>query len=219
MLVNKTIFRAALKEALTMTPEQLLKESGADRARSYFVCDGGRRLPMKAVTKLAYVRAGLAWDRRQSKAVAAVLSQWGFDVVHLANAKEEQKFLNRQRESAERWARKGQGKFRAAVLNRFNGICCISGCTAEDALDASHINAVANDGDDNPLNGWLLRADLHRLFDAWMMSVDPSSGFVHFANDIIPSYEDMHKSRVSDKVELSAFKVHWTKFRKKSRQP
>jgi len=80
----------------------------------------------------------------------------------------------RYRELIERLARPQQVAFRAAVIRLHRGRCAITGCSDLAALEASHIVPVADDGTDDPDNGLLLRADLHNLFDAGLLTI--SSG-------------------------------------------
>lgn len=70
-----------------------------------------------------------------------------------------------------REARKGQADFRKALIEAYNGRCAVSGCEIESALEAAHIipdHLVGENGMD-PRNGILLRADIHRLFDAGLI--------------------------------------------------
>lgn len=70
-----------------------------------------------------------------------------------------------------RLARPNQRALRAMLMERHGGRCLISGCSEELALDAAHIDPVANEGSDDADNGLLLRADLHRLFDAGLLTI------------------------------------------------
>lgn len=74
-----------------------------------------------------------------------------------------------------RLARPNQPRFRAELLGRHTA-CAISGCTERVLLDAAHIvplrNHTADDlTADDADNGLLLRADLHRLFDADLLTI------------------------------------------------
>lgn len=62
-------------------------------------------------------------------------------------------------------SRPGQAKLREALLGIY-GKCAISGETDPDCLDAAHIVPVKAGGAEIIYNAILLRADLHRLFDA-----------------------------------------------------
>jgi len=71
--------------------------------------------------------------------------------------------------------RKGQAKFREALLIAYEGRCAISGCDAKDALEAAHLRRYGDGGSYEVSNGILLRADLHTLFDLGLLGIDPSS--------------------------------------------
>lgn len=69
-------------------------------------------------------------------------------------------------------ARQGQSKFRNDLIERYGGRCMVSGCEVEAALEAAHISPYRGERTNHPANGLLLRADLHTLFDLWLLSVD-----------------------------------------------
>jgi hypothetical protein len=65
-------------------------------------------------------------------------------------------------------ARRGQGKFRAEVKERWGRACAVTGCRQNEVLRASHIKAWRASTDKerlNPANGLLLSANLDALFD------------------------------------------------------
>lgn len=76
-------------------------------------------------------------------------------------------------EVIQRLARPNQQEFRRGLLREF-GWCVISGETDALVLDAAHIEPFGDEGTDRPENGLLLRADLHRLFDAGRLTITPS---------------------------------------------
>jgi len=76
--------------------------------------------------------------------------------------------------------RRGQRKFRNALLRRFGEKCAISDCGLVDLLEAAHIAPYRGDADNHASNGLLLRADLHTLFDLNMMAIDPEGLRVRF---------------------------------------
>lgn len=213
MLIRLDQFGQALRAAADMTPEELTRQAGSGRSRSYFVRSRGRTFAMKAIIRLAYRQAGLAWDGPQSRQAAAQL-RGRFDVVHVVDSLEEER-LARQRQAFERWARPGQGRFRTGLLELFDMTCPVSGCSALDAIDACHIGAVADAGSDVLENGWILRADLHRLFDANLMAVDPSSGAVRFAAECRNDFRDFEGGTPrlpAGGPTLAAFAPRWTVF-------
>lgn len=74
----------------------------------------------------------------------------------------------------QRLARPGQDQFRQKLLRCFDSECAISGEPAVVVLDAAHIEPVKELGTDVVDNGLLLRADLHRLFDAGLITIMPA---------------------------------------------
>lgn len=78
----------------------------------------------------------------------------------------------RRRVSVWRAERK-QKKFRDQLLI-IDPRCAITGEALQAVLEAAHVRAVRLGGDDVETNGILLRADLHRLFDAKLFSIGRS---------------------------------------------
>lgn len=108
-----------------------------------------------------------------------------------------QKQDTRERVISEVVRRRGQTKFRKALLSAYGGRCAISGCDAEEALEAAHITPYLGDATNHPQNGLLLRADLHSLFDLGLLSVDPETLRVVLAPDIIESsYASLHGAKL-----------------------
>jgi len=69
--------------------------------------------------------------------------------------------------------RQGQPAFRKALMDVYNGRCAMSGCDVPDVLEAAHIYPYRGAHTNDPSNGLLLRADLHTLFDLYLISVEP----------------------------------------------
>ena len=72
-------------------------------------------------------------------------------------------------------ARIGQGKFGSEIREQWNHRCCVTGSSTAAALEASHIKRWAESNDQerlDPNNGLLLTANLHKLFDAGLISFD-----------------------------------------------
>lgn len=72
-----------------------------------------------------------------------------------------------------RRVRRGQAKFRANLTRLYDGKCAISGWAPEEVLEAAHLIGHAGSGLNDIKNGILLRADLHVLFDAGLLRIDP----------------------------------------------
>lgn len=84
-----------------------------------------------------------------------------------------------QKDIAQRFKRKGQSKFRKDLLKAYNGRCAITGCEIEEALEAAHIIPHCLTKNNSILNGLLLRADLHTLFDFNLIIVDPDTRMIY----------------------------------------
>src|SRR5258708_29817376 len=61
--------------------------------------------------------------------------------------------------------RLGQGAFRIVVTDNYQRRCAVTGERTLPALDAAHIRPYAEQGVHEPINGLLLRRDIHSLFD------------------------------------------------------
>ncbi|WPO88947.1 HNH endonuclease [Chryseobacterium sp. HR92] len=68
--------------------------------------------------------------------------------------------------------RKGQEQFKSTILKVYKNKCCISNCNIPELLDVAHIQEYRNVYSNHPMNGILLRADLHRLFDNGLIKID-----------------------------------------------
>ena len=71
--------------------------------------------------------------------------------------------------------RRGQSKFRRALLRAYNGKCAISLTAVEAVLEAAHITPYLGEQTNHITNGILLRTDLHTLFDLNLIKIDPRS--------------------------------------------
>lgn len=68
--------------------------------------------------------------------------------------------------------RRGQPEFRRALLKAYDGRCCITNCNVEDVLEAAHIISHSEETNYLVMNGLLLRADIHTLFDLHLIKID-----------------------------------------------
>lgn len=71
--------------------------------------------------------------------------------------------------------REQQGKFRDELMAAYESTCAITGTSVPQVLQAAHINPYRGKRSQVVNNGLLLRADLHLLFDAHLISVEPDS--------------------------------------------
>jgi hypothetical protein len=128
-----------------------------------------------------------AHDRARAESTPIV-----HDFDHLSAADQRQKAI------AEVVRRRGQAKFRKALLAAYRGKCAITGCDAVEALEAAHISPYRGDYSDHVQNGLLLRADLHSLFDLGLISIDPRTMKVVIATELIgTTYGELVKSSLA----------------------
>jgi len=73
-------------------------------------------------------------------------------------------------------ARRGQGRYRTQVMELGGGRCAITGCSVGAVVEACHLKPwkISLDPDErlDPENGLCLVANLHRLFDAGLITFD-----------------------------------------------
>ena len=115
--------------------------------------------------------------------------------------------------------RRGQPQFRKQLLDHYGGKCAITACDAVEALEAAHITPYRGKSTNNPANGILLRADVHTLFDLYLVSVNPSTLEVAIAPELdVTSYKDMEGTKVHLPIDekarpsKAALEEHWKKF-------
>lgn len=85
--------------------------------------------------------------------------------------------------------RRGQDAFRKSLLLAYAGRCSISGCADIEVLEAAHITRHSETQDYRVSNGLLLRADLHTLFDLFLVSIDPKTGLIVVAPQLGDQYQ------------------------------
>jgi hypothetical protein len=74
------------------------------------------------------------------------------------------------------YGRSGQPEFRKNVLAAYNGRCAVTGTSVERLVEAAHVRPYSEDGESRVSNGILLRSDIHALFDASLLGIEPIEG-------------------------------------------
>lgn len=97
-------------------------------------------------------------------------------------------------------ARPNQAQFRALLLARHSA-CVVTGCEEHVLLDAAHIvsireHEVEDLSADSADNGLLLRADVHRLFDADLLTITEDRRSLVQLIQPVPGYDHLHGFRV-----------------------
>ena len=105
--------------------------------------------------------------------------------------------------------------FKFNVLKRFQGRCLITSLDVTEMLDAAHIIPVASGGTEDPNNGLLLAASVHRAMDAGLWAINPSTLRIETKKDG-PSAQRMKLlitdlGHQSDKLNLEALEYRYEK--------
>ena len=106
------------------------------------------------------------------------------EVVDARDAAENEELFDgdtRHRTLAAIVQREGQPQFRRELLSTYGNACVISGCMVTALLEAAHIVPYQGQKSNITTNGLLLRADLHKLFDLHMLSIDPDTHTVRLS--------------------------------------
>lgn len=114
-----------------------------------------------------------------------------------------------------RTVRTAQAHFKQKVL-RHGKRCAITGERILAALDAAHVQDVADGGPDIAENGILLRADLHRLFDDGYFTIR-ANGTVKPHDGLSPEYKQLLATASISKETLARIAPYLK--RRKVRQP
>lgn len=68
-------------------------------------------------------------------------------------------------------ARRGQDAFRQALVREYGMVCAMTGPAPAEVLEAAHLRPFAVTEQHSVEEGLLLRADIHRLFDAGLLAI------------------------------------------------
>lgn len=71
--------------------------------------------------------------------------------------------------------RRNQAKFKLNLIKQYGCKCAVTGEAIAEIIEAAHIVAHAKVGVNHTDNGLLLRSDVHKLFDANLLAVNPDS--------------------------------------------
>jgi hypothetical protein len=82
-------------------------------------------------------------------------------------------FAERRKVMMEVLLRPQQPRFRRNILIAYKSKCAITGEKLRDVLEAAHIRPVADQGSDRVSNGFCFRTDIHTLFDAGHLQINP----------------------------------------------
>lgn len=150
----------------------------SDWSNGYFILEGLPRQPEGSETPTNYQGAphhdrDAAYDRARAATTASAIDDFNLDAED-----------SRERQIAEVVRRRGQRRFRAALLKAYQGKCALTGCDAVDALEAAHVSPYRGAQSNHIQNGLLLRADIHSLFDLGLLSFDPETRMARLASQL-----------------------------------
>lgn len=90
----------------------------------------------------------------------------------------------RKKKIREIFERRGQPEFRNKLMNAYDGRCAVTGCDAVAALEAAHLVPYCGQSSNHVTNGLLLRADIHTLFDLYLIGIDPNNLKIVIASEL-----------------------------------
>ena len=170
------------------------------RSSTGFLVFEGERFPVKPLGRLASEIAGAPMsDNPITNVFRRHFERLGFQLIETLEA-EASEAAERLRRLAQIWARPNQAKFRAAVFDLYGARCLFTGCETLTSLEAAHIVTVASGGGDEASNGIPLRADLHRLFDAGDVRIDPANLTVSVSKNALADYAELHGLNVEESL-------------------
>jgi len=169
------------------------------KATTGFLVFEGTAYPVKALGRLANAIAGRKLADHATNKFRSYFEALGFQLIN-SPEDEADNAVKRQRRLANILARPGQVKFRQAVFDLFDRRCLITGCGTLVALEAAHILSVSDDGGDQAWNGIPLRADLHRLFDDNLISIDPSTWTLFVHKSVQEDYRQYHEKDLGPEI-------------------
>lgn len=96
-------------------------------------------------------------------------------------------------------SRRGQKKFRDALIKRYGPRCMISDCKLLDIIEAAHIVPFKDEKRHAVANGILLRSDLHTLFDLNLIGINPDTLEIFLSDKVrsIEEYQQFHKHQLA----------------------
>lgn len=113
-------------------------------------------------------------------------------------------------------ARPAQSRFRAGLMDLYEGRCALTGISVPEALEAAHVLPHnRNPVRDRPENGILLRRDLHTMFDAMLWSIDPDTNRVRLSKRVRDfSYSSLADKEITHHIANEPLRVHFIQFLK-----
>jgi len=109
-------------------------------------------------------------------------------------------------------SRRGQVGFRQALLARYQDKCAISKCGTVEALEAAHVVPHSETASYEVCNGLLLRADIHTLFDLYLLSINPQTKLVEVSQKCCDEYKQFSDVLIDVMPSKNVMTQHYMKF-------
>ena len=129
--------------------------------------------------------------------------------VQYTSAQIDQLLGNWKPRTAEVRARHSQQAFRKMVLTAYGSMCAVTGSREVKVLDAAHIRPYDGPLSDRICNGICLRADIHKLFDAGLISFTADFR-VHVSNRVV---DDRYRAYHGQQLRLPLKRSDWPDLR------
>ena len=190
--ITRQAVQQAIQEFDRVGRKKFLKNNGFGAAQTYWLIYDGRRYDSKAIIGVAhkYARPDLGRLKNFSGGKDTVQpklenlrftvrvgsaetddiilpEEVGADPFDPSNIKDARKRISKMIAQ-----RRGQPAFRNALLDAYDRKCAITGCEVVEVLEAAHIYPYQGPDTSKVVNGLLLRADVHTLFDSGLIAID-----------------------------------------------
>lgn len=126
----------------------------------------------------------------------------------------------RTRVLGQRVVREGQVKFKSKLMVSYAESCAITGATEKRVLEAAHIKPYMGRHTNLVSNGLLLAVDVHRLFDDFLISIDPSDLTIRVHPSVTdPRYRSLEgralatPASLDDRPDSGALAEHYEHFK------
>ncbi len=192
-----------------------MKGLNAKPSIRYFLIWNGAMLHAKAIGKAALRANDIPHRKRHTDPIIDMLESMGFAIWDLKRDGDFDYSAASAYETARRLARPGQLKFRRDALTIWGYRCAISGTELDTVLEAAHILPHAQAGEMRAENSIILRVDLHRLFDAGLLAIDPKTLSVTMQQSVKSAYPELHEKVLElpkRGPSASKFQERWNEF-------
>lgn len=117
------------------------------------------------------------------------------------------------------YRRQGQPAFRKKLLKAYGARCAITRARTELVLEAAHITPYMGAKTNTVVNGLLLRADIHTLFDLGLISIEPNDRKIRVSMTLAGTeYGRLNGKRLAEPTTITsrpstaALRQHFSRF-------